>query len=88
MKQKPSELHEVHYIAPFQTFWHEPLTFQRLFKSASTSWHKLAHVIAQFMDTDCVLGSAQTLPLNAHEITGSQGINVLCTTEEVMPKSL
>lgn len=43
MKQKPSESHEVHYITPFQTFWHEPLTFQRLFKSSSTHWHELVH---------------------------------------------
>lgn len=43
MKQKPSESHELHYIAPFLTLWHEPLTFQKLFKSASTPWHKLMH---------------------------------------------
>lgn len=42
-KQKPSESHELHYTAPFLTLWHEPLTFQRLFKSASNPWHKLMH---------------------------------------------
>lgn len=42
-KKKPSESCELHYTAPFLTLWHEPLTFQRQFKPASTPWHKLVH---------------------------------------------
>lgn len=43
MKQKPSESHELHYTAPFLTLRHEPLTFQRSFKWASTPRHKEMH---------------------------------------------
>lgn len=42
-KKKPSESRKLHYIAPFLTLWHEPLTFQRQFKPASTPWRKLVH---------------------------------------------